>query len=245
MLLIPAIDLKDGQCVCVGQERDGGTTVVSSDAAAVADRWVEAGARRLHLTDLDGANGGAPVHADIIREIATRHPDLVLQAGGGIRDEDTAEAYLIAGADYIIIGTRAINTPHFLRDLCIEFGGHVLVGLDARGGKVAADGWSKLAHHDVVEVARHVERDGAGAIVLTDVERHGTLDGVDAEAVAALAREINIPVIAAGGIGSLEHLRQLCAFAGDGIAGAVLDRALYERRFEFAEAQRLADSLPA
>ncbi|HET7675410.1 MAG TPA: HisA/HisF-related TIM barrel protein [Gammaproteobacteria bacterium] len=243
MLLIPAIDLKDGQCVCFGQGGEGKAAVVSADPAAVVARWVEAGARRVHIVDHDGMNGSGLVNGDLLQAVTAAHPELIVQVDGGIRDEDTAEAYIGAGADYVVIGTKAINTPHFVRDLCIEFGGHVLVGLNVRSGKVAADGWSKLANHDAVEVARHFERDGVEAIVLTDIERNGRLSGVDAAATAAVAREIAVPVIVCGGLASLTDVRDLCALAADGVMGAVVGRALYEGRLELAEAQKLADSL--
>lgn len=242
MLLIPAIALKDGQCV---RARPGGgaDTEFSADPLATAERWVAAGARRLHVVDLDGAASGTPVHGDTIADIVARFPDLVVQVGGGIRDEDAVEHYLGAGVDYVIIGTRAVRTPHFVRDLCIEFGGHIIVGLDARGGKVVTDGWSKLSNHDVVDLARHFERDGVEAIVFTDIDRDGSLTGPNVEATAALAREITIPVIASGGIGSLDHVRALCALHEEGIQGAVVGRALYEGRIEFDAAQQLVDSL--
>ncbi|HET6654954.1 MAG TPA: 1-(5-phosphoribosyl)-5-[(5-phosphoribosylamino)methylideneamino]imidazole-4-carboxamide isomerase [Gammaproteobacteria bacterium] len=245
MLLIPAIDLRDGQCVRLKQGRAEDMTVISEDPPAIADRWVEAGAQRLHVVDLDGASNGAPANADAIRDIAARHPDLVLQVGGGIRDEDTVEAYLAAGVDYVIIGTRAVSTPHFVRDLCIEFAGHVIVGLDARNGKVATDGWSKLSNHDVIEVAQHFERDGVAAIVFTDIERDGMLAGANVEATAALAREVAIPVIASGGIAGLDDIRKLCAAREDGVMGAVISRALYEGQIDLGEAHKLVGSLSA
>lgn len=243
MLLIPAIDLKDGQCVRLRQGRDDDVTVFSEDPPAMANRWVKAGARRLHIVDLDGANNGAPANADAIRDIAHQHPDLSIQVGGGIRDEDAVEAYLEAGVDYVIIGTRAVKTPHFVSDLCLEFEGHVIVGLDARGGKVATDGWSKLSNHDVIGVAKRFERDGVAAIVFTDIERDGMMQGVNVEATAELAREIAIPVIASGGITNLDDIRRLCAARDDGIRGAVIGRALYEGQIDLGEAQKVVDSL--
>lgn len=243
MLLIPAIDLRDGQCVRLRQGRDDDVTVFSEDPPAMADRWVEAGARRLHIVDLDGATSGRPANADAIREIASRHPELALQVGGGIRDEDTVEAYLGAGVDYVIIGTRAVSTPHFVSDLCVEFNGHVIVGLDARGGKVATDGWSKLSNHDVVDIAKRFERDGVAAIVFTDIERDGMMRGVNVESTAALAREISIPVIASGGITNLDDIRNLCAARADGVSGAIIGRALYEGQIDLGEAQQVVGSL--
>ncbi|HET6655722.1 MAG TPA: 1-(5-phosphoribosyl)-5-[(5-phosphoribosylamino)methylideneamino]imidazole-4-carboxamide isomerase [Gammaproteobacteria bacterium] len=243
MLLIPAIALRAGQCVQLKQGDDDGETVLSDDPPAIAERWVKAGAQRLHVVDLDGATSGAAANADAIRDIVAHHPDLVLQVGGGIRDEDCVEAYLAAGVEYVIIGTRAVGTPHFVRDLCIEFAGHVIIGLDARGDKVAADGWSKLSNHDVVEVARHFERDGVAAIVLTDIDRDGRLEGANIEATAALAREVAIPVIVSGGIAGLDDIRKLCAARDDGVSGAVIGRALYEGQIDLGEAHKLVGSL--
>ncbi|NIP72563.1 MAG: 1-(5-phosphoribosyl)-5-[(5-phosphoribosylamino)methylideneamino]imidazole-4-carboxamide isomerase [Gammaproteobacteria bacterium] len=243
MLLIPAIDLKDGKCVRLRQGRMEDETVFSDDPAEVARRWVDAGARRLHIVDLNGAFAGRPVNADVIRRIAGSHPDLLLQVGGGIRDEETVQAYLEAGVEYVIIGTKAVNAPHFVNDLCLEFPGHIIVGLDARDGKVAIDGWSKLSNHDVIDMAQRFERDGVEAIVYTDIGRDGMMSGVNVESTVALARAITIPVIASGGITSLDDVRGLCAVADEGIMGAITGRAIYEGTLDFAEGQRLADEL--
>lgn len=241
MLLIPAIDLKDGKCVRLRQGRMEDETVFSDDPLEVAGRWVEAGARRLHLVDLNGAFAGKPVNAAVIRRIAAAYPDLPIQVGGGIRDEETVQAYLDAGVSFVIIGTKAVSTPHFVNDLCMEFPGHVLVGLDAREGKVAIDGWSKLSHHNVIEVAQRFERDGVEAIIYTDIGRDGMMNGPNIEATAELARAITIPVIASGGITRLEDIRALCDVASEGIMGAVIGRALYEGTVDLAEGQRIAD----
>ena len=165
MLLIPAIDLKDGQCVRLRQGRMDDSTVFSDDPVAMAGRWVEAGARRLHIVDLNGAIQGKPVNARVIREIARSWPELPIQVGGGIRDEETIERYLDSGVSYVIIGTGAVNEPHFVADAALAYPGHVIVGLDAKDGKVAIDGWSKLSNHDVIDLARHFERDGVTAII--------------------------------------------------------------------------------
>ncbi len=243
MLLIPAIDIKEGQCVRLRQGRMDDDTVFSDDPVAMAAKWVEAGARRLHIVDLDGAMAGRPVNIDIVREIAARFPDLPIQVGGGIRDEEAIETYLDAGVSYVIIGTSAVNEPHFVADVALAYPGHVIVGLDAKGGKVAIDGWSKLSHHDVIDLAQHFERDGVVAIVYTDISRDGMLSGVNVEATATLARSITIPVIASGGVASLEDIRALAACEAEGVSGAILGRALYEGALDFAECQRLADSL--
>ncbi|HET9680172.1 MAG TPA: 1-(5-phosphoribosyl)-5-[(5-phosphoribosylamino)methylideneamino]imidazole-4-carboxamide isomerase [Gammaproteobacteria bacterium] len=243
MLLIPAIDLKDGQCVRLRQGRMDDVTVFSDDPVAVAGRWVEAGARRLHLVDLDGALHGKPANASVIDAIMARYPDLPVQVGGGIRDEDTVDTYLNAGAQYVIIGTRAVNTPHFVRDLCLEYPGHILVGLDAKDGRLATDGWSKLSNQKVEDCAAHCERDGVDGIIYTDISRDGMQQGVNAEATAALARGINVPVMASGGVSTLDDVRALCAVSDDGVSGVIIGRALYDNTLDLAAAQALADKL--
>jgi phosphoribosylformimino-5-aminoimidazole carboxamide ribotide isomerase len=243
MLLIPAIDLKDGRCVRLRQGRMEDETVFSNDPLEVAQRWVDAGARRLHVVDLNGAFEGKPVNASAIRRIAGAFPDLPIQVGGGIRDEDTVQAYLDAGVSYVIIGTKAVSAPHFVNDLCLEFPGHIIVGLDARDGKVAIDGWSKLSNHNVVEVAQHVERDGVAAIVYTDIGRDGMMTGANVAATASLARAITVPVIASGGVSSLDDIRALCEVADDGIMGTIIGRALYEGTIDLAEAQKLVEAM--
>lgn len=243
MLLIPAIDLKGGRCVRLRQGRMEDETVFSDDPLAVTQRWVEAGTRRLHVIDLDGAASGEPENAETIHAITERFPDLPVQVGGGIRDDDTIQSYLDAGVSYVIIGTKAVNAPHFVADVCAEFPGRIFIGLDARDGKVATDGWSKLSHHDVVDLAQQFERDGAECIVYTDIERDGMLTGVNVEATVQLARSIRIPVIASGGIHTIEDVRALCEVADEGIIGAITGRALYEGTLDFKEGQGLADRL--
>ncbi len=245
MLLIPAIDLKDGKCVRLRQGRMEDETVFSDDPVAMAGRWLEAGARRLHIVDLNGAFDGKPVNAGVIHEIAAAYPDLPIQVGGGIRDEDTVQTYLDAGVQYVIIGTKAVNAPHFVNDLCLEFPGHVIVGLDAKNGKVAIDGWSKLSKHDVIDMAKHFEQDGVAAIVFTDIGRDGMMTGVNVESTVKLAQAITIPVIASGGITNMDDIRALCAVTDEGITGAITGRAIYEGTLDFAEGQALADKLSA
>ena len=242
MLVIPAIDLKDGKCVRLKQGRMEDETVFSDDPVAMAARWVEAGARRLHLVDLNGAFEGKPVNADVIGAIVEAFPDLPIQVGGGIRDEDTIQTYLENGVRYVILGTQAVNVPHFVSDVCTEFAGHIIVGLDAKDGKVAIDGWSKLSGHDVIDLAQHFQNDGVEAIIYTDIGRDGMMSGVNIEATVKLAQSISIPVIASGGITNLEDIRRLCEVEGEGIMGAITGRAIYEGTLDFAEAQKLADS---
>ncbi|MGC9456328.1 MAG: 1-(5-phosphoribosyl)-5-[(5-phosphoribosylamino)methylideneamino]imidazole-4-carboxamide isomerase [Halothiobacillaceae bacterium] len=241
MLLIPAIDLKEGKCVRLKQGRMEDNTVFSDDPVAVADRWVEAGARRLHLVDLDGAFAGSPKNLEVIRRIVDAHPELPVQIGGGIRDESTAETYLELGVKFVIIGTKAVSEPHFVSDLCLSFPGHVIVGLDARDGKVAIDGWSKLSNHDVVDMAQLFERDGVAAIVYTDISRDGMMQGANMEATRALARAVRIPIIASGGMTNMDDIERLCDADEDGVAGAILGRALYEGSLDLATAQAYVD----
>ncbi|MHB1528140.1 MAG: 1-(5-phosphoribosyl)-5-[(5-phosphoribosylamino)methylideneamino]imidazole-4-carboxamide isomerase [Acidiferrobacteraceae bacterium] len=241
MLLIPAIDLKDGKCVRLRQGRMEDDTVFSDDPLAIAARWVQAGARRLHIVDLNGAFAGKPVNAEVVHEIA-RTCGIPVQVGGGIRSGETVQAYLDAGVRYVILGTKAVNMPHFVGDMCAEFPGHILVGLDARDGKVATDGWSKLSGHDVVDLARRYQDDGVEAIIYTDIGRDGMMTGVNVEATRRLADGISIPVIASGGITNLDDIRGLCGIEEVGVIGAITGRAIYEGRLDFAEAQRVADN---
>jgi phosphoribosylformimino-5-aminoimidazole carboxamide ribotide isomerase len=245
MLLIPAIDLKDGRCVRLRQGRMEDETVFGDDPVEVARRWVDAGARRLHMVDLNGAFAGKPVNAGVVKAVAEAFPDLPIQVGGGIRDEETVQVYLDAGVQFVIIGTKAVSAPHFINDLCVEFPGHIIVGLDARDGKVAIDGWSKLSHHSVIDMAQRFEQDGVEAIVFTDIGRDGMMSGVNVDSTVELARAITIPVIASGGITSMEDIRALCAVADEGIMGAITGRAIYEGTLDLAEAQKLADELTA
>jgi len=241
MLLIPAIDLKDGKCVRLRQGRMEDETVFADDPLEMAQRWVDAGARRLHLVDLNGAFAGQPVNADVVHRIADAFPDVPIQVGGGIRDEDTVQLYLDAGVQYVIIGTKAVSAPHFINDLCVEFPGHIIVGLDAKDGKVAIDGWSKLSHHDVIDMAQRFERDGVEAIIYTDISRDGMMQGVNVEATAKLAAAISIPVIASGGISKLDDIKAILDVADEGIMGTIIGRALYEGTVDLVEAQKLVD----
>ncbi len=236
MLLIPAIDLKDGKCVRLRQGRMDDVTVFSENPVEMATQWVEAGAKRLHIVDLDGAAAGKPLNAAVVHEIAERYPEVPIQIGGGIRDEDTVQAYLDAGVQYTIIGTKAISTPHFVNNLCLEFPGHIIVGLDAKDGKIAINGWSKLSNHDVIDMAQRFEREGVAAIVYTDISRDGMMKGVNIDATVRVAQEINIPVIASGGVSSLNDISALCDVEDEGIEGVIIGRALYEGSIDFVQA---------
>ena len=243
MLIIPAIDLKDGKCVRLRQGDMDQETVFSDDPVAMAARWVEAGARRIHLVDLNGAFAGEPKNAHVVEAICKAYPDVPVQVGGGIRDEETIQTYLDAGVQYVIIGTKAVTAPHFVNDICLEFPGHIIVGLDAKDGKVAVDGWSKLSKHDIFDMAKHFEHDGVEAIVYTDISRDGMMSGVNVESTRKLAQHVNIPVIASGGITNIDDIRALSEVANEGISGAITGRAIYEGSLDFVEAQRLADEL--
>ncbi len=243
MLLIPAIDLKDGRCVRLRQGRMDDETIFSDDPVDVARRWVDAGGRRLHLVDLNGAFAGEPVNGGVIRKIGAAYPDLPIQVGGGIRDEKTIEAYLQAGVDFAIIGTQAVKEPEFVARACKEFPGHIIVGLDAKDGMVAIDGWATVTDQEVTDLAKRFEDDGVSAIVYTNIGRDGMLSGPNVEATAALANAISIPVVASGGITDINDIRSLCQAETDNIMGAITGRAIYEGTLDFAAGQRLADEL--
>ncbi|MAK56229.1 MAG: 1-(5-phosphoribosyl)-5-[(5-phosphoribosylamino)methylideneamino]imidazole-4-carboxamide isomerase [Pusillimonas sp.] len=244
MLLIPAIDLKDGHCVRLRQGDLDDATIFSEDPAAMASEWLDQGARRLHLVDLNGAVAGSPKNLAAIKNIlAALDDEIPVQIGGGIRDLNTIEAYLDLGLSYVIIGTAAIKNPGFLRDACSAFPGNIIVGLDAREGKVATDGWSKLTRHDVIDMAKKFEDYGCEAIIYTDIGRDGMLQGVNIDATVKLAQAVNIPVIASGGVTDLKDIEALCAVEEEGVEGAILGRSLYEGTLDFAAAQTLADEL--
>ncbi len=244
MLIIPAIDLKDGHCVRLRQGRMDDATVFSEDPAAMARHWVEQGARRLHLVDLNGAFAGKPRNEPAIKAVVEALGDgIPIQLGGGIRDLETVERYLDDGITYVIIGSAAVRTPGFLHEACNAFPGHIMVGLDARDGKVAVDGWSKVTGHDVIDLARRFQDYGVEAVIYTDIGRDGMLTGVNVQATVALARELTIPVIASGGIQNLEDVKALCQAESEGIMGAITGRALYEGTLDFRKAQELADQL--
>jgi len=244
MLIIPAIDLKDGKCVRLKQGAMNDATVFSDDPTATARHWLAQGARRLHLIDLNGAAAGRPKNEGAIKAIAAAIGDkMPIQLGGGIRDLDTIERYLDHGVSYVIIGTAAVKTPGFLHDACTAFGGHVLVALDAKDGKVAVDGWSKMTGHDVVDLARKFQDYGVEAVIYTDIGRDGMLSGVNIEATVALARQLTIPVIASGGLTNIDDVKALCAVESEGITGAITGRAIYQGTLNFSEAQKVADAL--
>jgi len=244
MLLIPAIDLKDGKCVRLKQGDMSASTTFGEDPAAMARRWVDAGARRLHLVDLNGAFAGKPVNEAAIRAILAEVGDEIpVQLGGGIRDLDTVERYLDDGLAFIIVGTAAVKNPGFLHDACSAFGGHIIVGLDARDGKVATDGWSKLTGHEVVDLARKFEDYGVEGVIYTDIGRDGMLSGINVEATVKLAQALTVPVIASGGLSDMADIERLCAVEHEGIAGVICGRSIYTGDLDFAAAQARADEI--
>jgi len=243
VLVIPAIDLKNGQCVRLRQGRMEDDTVFSDDPIAIAGDWVAQGARRLHLVDLDGAFAGEPRNAAVVKAICKTFPDVPVQIGGGIRTMEVAQAYIDAGVRWLIVGTVAVKNPEFVDQLCEKFSDHVIVGLDANDGYVATEGWAEASSVTAESLARRFENLGVAAIVYTDIARDGMMQGVNLEATAALANAVSIPVIASGGVASIEDIRALCKLHGTGVAGTIAGRALYEGTLELRVAQGEADSL--
>ena len=241
MILIPAIDIKDGKCVRLSQGNMNEATIYDDNPIDVAKRWVSEGAKRLHIVDLDGATTGKPVNADTIHNISNSFPDVCIQVGGGIRNEDSIQAYLDAGVNFVIVGTRAVTTPHFVSNICLEFPGHIIVGLDARDGKLATEGWSKLSHHNAVDMALRFEEDGVSSIIYTDISRDGMMSAINIESTLELCRQITIPVIASGGISGMEDIKLLCKFSEEGIEGAITGRAIYEGALDHAAAQKFVN----
>jgi phosphoribosylformimino-5-aminoimidazole carboxamide ribotide isomerase len=241
MLIIPAIDLKDGHCVRLEQGRMESATVFSKEPGKAAAQWAGKGARRLHVVDLNGAIAGKPRNESAIKEIiASLDSDIPVQLGGGIRDLDTIERYLDDGVSFVIIGTAAVKNPGFLHEACDAFPGHIMVGLDAKDGKVATDGWSKLTGHDVVDLAKRFQDYGVEAVIYTDIGRDGMMTGVNIDATVRLAQALSVPVIASGGLNSLDDVKALMAVESEGITGCITGRAIYEGKLDFAAAVKLA-----
>jgi phosphoribosylformimino-5-aminoimidazole carboxamide ribotide isomerase len=243
MLLIPAIDLKDGKCVRLRQGLMDDVTVFSDNPVDMATRWVEAGTKRLHLVDLNGAFEGKPVNGDVVKAIAQAYPDLPIQIGGGIRDAETVQAYLDAGVQYCIIGTKAVQDPQFVIDLCAKFPGHIIVGIDAKNGMVATDGWAEESTTSAIDLAQKFEKAGVSAIVYTDIARDGMMQGVNIDETVRLAESISIPVIASGGVTNMDDIKGLCAVESRGVTGTILGRSIYEGTIDLAEAQKYVDSV--
>jgi len=243
VLIIPAIDLKDGRCVRLKQGDMSTATVFSDDPVAMARHWAAEGAKRLHIVDLNGAVAGRPKNEKVIRDMIAAVGDrLQIQLGGGIRDLDTIESYLDAGVTYIVVGTAAVKNPGFLSDACYAFPGHVIAGLDAKEGKVAVEGWSKMTGHDVVDLARKFEEYGIEALIYTDIGRDGMLTGINIAATLRLAQATKTPIIASGGLNSVKDVQTVCEkLVPEGIIGAIAGRALYEGKLDLKQAQAAAD----
>lgn len=243
MLLIPAIDLKDGKCVRLRQGRMDDSTVFSDSPVDMAARWVEEGARRLHLVDLNGAFEGKPINGEVVKVITARFPHIPVQIGGGIRDAATIQAYLESGVQYCIIGTKAVQDPQFVIDVCKQFSNHIIVGIDAKNGMVATDGWAEVSRVSAIELAKQFEQAGVSAIVYTDIARDGMMQGVNVAETAHLAQSISIPVIASGGVTNMNDISALCAVEDKGVMGAILGRSIYEGTINLSDAQRYVDGI--
>lgn len=241
MLIIPAIDLKDGQCVRLRQGKMDDSTVFSEDPVTMASQWAQEGARRLHVVDLNGAFAGTPINRKVVNEITANYPGLPVQIGGGIRNLDTIESYVIAGVSWVIIGTAAVEDPEMVEQACREFPGKIIVGLDARDGFVATDGWAKITDIKATDLAKRFEQQGVESIVYTDIARDGMMQGVNVEATLEMARASDVPIIASGGITNMDDIRALKAVAQEGIVGAITGRAIYEGTLDLATAQAYCD----
>jgi phosphoribosylformimino-5-aminoimidazole carboxamide ribotide isomerase len=241
MIIIPAIDLKDGACVRLQQGEMDSATVFSEDAAAMTRQWRDMGAQRLHVVDLNGAFAGKPKNKAVIKQIvANAGEDMPIQLGGGIRDLETIEAYLDSGISYVIIGTAAVKISGFLHEACDAFPGHIIVALDAKEGKVATDGWSKLTGHDVIDLAVRFQDYGVEAVIYTDIGRDGMMMGVNIDATVKLAQALTVPVIASGGLNGIEDVKRLIAVEAEGIMGAITGRAIYDGTLDLKAAINLS-----
>ena len=245
MHIIPAIDFKDGKVVNLKQGQLDKTTTYSDDPVGMADRWVAEGAQRLHLVDLDGAFEGKPVNRKAIENIAKNHPDLTIQLGGGIRSAEIIESYLNAGVDYLIIGTKAVDEPEFVGDMCKRFPGHIIVGLDGLHGMVAKNGWKDVTDISVRSLATLFQSDGIESIVYTDIGKDGMMGGVNLHATKALAHAVSVPIIASGGVTDIRDIEALVEAdkkVKGSISGVITGRAIYEGTLDLAEAIALVKS---
>jgi len=244
MLIIPAIDIKDGKCVRLKQGRMDESTIFSENPAEMSRQWVNQGAKRLHLVDLDGAFAGKPINDNAIKSIVSELGGKIpIQLGGGIRNLNTVESFLNSGVDSIIIGTAAVTHPEFLQEACLEFPGQIIVGLDAKDGDVAINGWAELTGHNVINLAKKFEEYGTESIIYTDIGRDGMLGGVNIDATVKLSESLIIPVVASGGVSNLKDIEDLCEVSNTGIRGVITGRAIYEGSLDFRAAQELADEL--
>jgi len=235
--LIPAIDLLDGHCVRLVQGRYDAATVYDADPAAVAARFAAHALRRLHVVDLDGAKLGRPGNTAAVRAILAAAKDVPLELGGGIRTLAAVEEWLALGVDRVVLGTAALRDPELVRDAARRFPGRIAVGIDARDGRVAVSGWLETSETDVLTLARRFEDAGVAALIHTDIARDGTGEGPNIDATQALARAVRLPVIASGGVGSLDDVKAAC---GRGLAGLIVGRALYTGAVDLARALEIA-----
>jgi len=239
MKIIPAIDIQNGNCVRLRQGDFAQETIFDKNPLNIAQKWVDEGAERLHLVDLDGARLGTPINLDIISSICKKFPSIPIQIGGGIRDLKTAENYLLAGATYIIIGTKAVEEPKFVKELCKIFPGNIIVGCDAKNGEVATDGWESVSDKNVIELSKEFENIGVSEIVYTDIEKDGMMKGLNMDATLNLAESVNIPIIASGGVSCLDDIQKMKPYVGSGISGIIIGRALYEKTITIKEAKNI------
>jgi phosphoribosylformimino-5-aminoimidazole carboxamide ribotide isomerase len=235
MLIIPAIDLKDGRCVRLVQGEMDQETVYFENPVDAAEHWLSQGASFLHIVDLNGAVEGRPVH---VKEVAAicRQPGLRVELGGGLRSVEAVQAAFDLGVSRVVVGTAAYDNAEFLRALCKKFPGKIVVGIDARHGKVAVKGWKETTAMDAVELAQRCAGDGAARIIYTDISRDGTREGVNLAETLKIAQAVPIPVIASGGVATLDDLRKLLLLENAGVEGVIVGKALYSRVFSFADA---------
>ena len=239
MKIIPAIDIQNGNCVRLKQGDFAKETIFNSSPIDMAEKWIDGGAERLHLVDLDGARLGSPINIGIVSSICEKFPSIPFQIGGGIRNLETAEKYLRAGAKYIIIGTKAVEDPNFIKILCEKFPGKIIVGIDAKNGEVATEGWKSISNKNAIELAKEFENYGVVEIVYTDIEKDGMMKGLNVEATLNLAENINIPVIASGGVSCIDDIQKMKSYSESGVSGIIVGRALYERKFSIKEANEI------
>ncbi|MBA2882419.1 phosphoribosylformimino-5-aminoimidazole carboxamide ribotide isomerase [Desulfosalsimonas propionicica] len=243
MIVIPAIDIKGGRCVRLLQGRMDQETVFSDDPPAMAVRWIDQGARLIHVVDLDGAIEKSPKNLAAIEQITSAAGSVPIQVGGGIRDLDTIGMYLDQGVDRVVIGSAAIYDPDLVRQACRDFPGRIVVGIDARNGKVAIEGWTQTTEVSAIELGRQFEDSGVAAINFTDIERDGMQTGPNIEAIREFARAVGIPVVASGGVSCMDDIRNLSKLAEDGVSGIITGRALYDGRLDLREAAAFLDAL--
>ena len=241
MKIIPAIDIQNGNCVRLKQGDFTKETIFHSSPIDMAQKWVDEGAERLHIVDLDGARLGSPINMTVISKICDKFPSIPVQIGGGIRDLETAEKYLSAGASFIIVGTKAVEDPNFIKILCRKFPNKVIVGIDAKNGEVATEGWLSISDKNAIDFAKIFENLGVAEIVYTDIEKDGMMKGLNIEATLDLAKNVKIPIIASGGVSCIEDIYKIGAYTKSGISGIIIGRALYEKKFNIEEAKKVFD----